>query len=365
MLLERLVLSKLYHTEPTKIPFMSAVFSSAHQRGSKAAAVRLSDNSVLPYVINSWPGAADCAFISLGPLLTEDKWGEYTAWNKQALRLILEDLCRNSSYNLYLLSIKASETKLLNDLVDLGFTCSTFGDYFDTEGNSLYRILTLRRSDYRQLKWYIVGDFGPGFVAVFGSAIWVEKVEFLQFSQISVDPWLTQTGYRLGIVDEDCKVISRRRFNSDVKQHLFEAQGDIDLPALRDAAEQIYAYLHDELREFDVKINPDAGTAFQQIIWRLLQKVSYGHTTTYTELAEAYLTENNYSNPRRDGKMVTARNLTRAIGAACAANPLPILIPCHRVLGVKGKLVGYKDGINIKAYLLDKELLGVKDEPKQ
>jgi O-6-methylguanine DNA methyltransferase len=82
-----------------------------------------------------------------------------------------------------------------------------------------------------------------------------------------------------------------------------------------------------------------AGTAFQQSVWRLLQKISRGETRSYGELAQSL------KNPRA----------FRAVGSACGANPIPVLIPCHRVLAANRKLGGFSGGLEWKKKLLWRE----------
>lgn len=104
---------------------------------------------------------------------------------------------------------------------------------------------------------------------------------------------------------------------------------------LRDAVDQICAYFAGELQQFTLPLAP-AGSRFQQVVWRSLCEVPYGATISYGELA------------RRLGRPGAAR----AIGAASARNPLPIAIPCHRVIGSDGRLTGYAGGVEAKRRLL-------------
>ncbi|HUT97784.1 MAG TPA: methylated-DNA--[protein]-cysteine S-methyltransferase [bacterium] len=97
-----------------------------------------------------------------------------------------------------------------------------------------------------------------------------------------------------------------------------------DDPLLSAAIEQIYAYLNGTRRSFDLPLNP-GGTAFENKVWRELSAIPYGGTRTYGEIAVAV------GSPRG----------ARAVGGAVGANPLPIIIPCHRVLRAGGKLGGY------------------------
>ena len=111
-----------------------------------------------------------------------------------------------------------------------------------------------------------------------------------------------------------------------------------ETPLLKEAHRQLTAYFAREQKQFDLPIAPE-GTPFQLKIWKLLQEIPYGTTITYGELA------------RRSGDI----KASRAVGMANSRNPLPILIPCHRVIGSGGKLTGYTGGLNIKIGLLQIE----------
>lgn len=107
------------------------------------------------------------------------------------------------------------------------------------------------------------------------------------------------------------------------------------------AVSQLTAYFAGELKTFDIALAPQ-GTPFQQTVWRFLQTIPYGRTTTYGTIAAAL------GNP----------NSSRAVGAANGRNPLPIIIPCHRVVGSSGKLTGYAGGLRFKVALLALERNG-------
>lgn len=107
---------------------------------------------------------------------------------------------------------------------------------------------------------------------------------------------------------------------------------------LADAASQLAAYFAGELREFDVPLNP-AGTPFQLAVWRALRGIPYGATASYGEIAAQL---------GRPGS-------SRAVGLANGRNPLSIVVPCHRVIGASGSLVGYGGGLDRKRFLLDLE----------
>jgi methylated-DNA-[protein]-cysteine S-methyltransferase len=108
-----------------------------------------------------------------------------------------------------------------------------------------------------------------------------------------------------------------------------------ETPLLLAAAEQLDGYFAGRRRTFDLPLAP-AGTAFQRRVWDALIGIPFGCTRSYGALASTLATS------------------ARALGGACARNPIPILIPCHRVVGTHGSLGGYSgmDGIDTKRYLL-------------
>jgi len=105
--------------------------------------------------------------------------------------------------------------------------------------------------------------------------------------------------------------------------------------AVAEAVRQLRAYFAGRLTAFDLPVAPD-GTSFQKIVWQELKRIPYGDVISYGELAS------------RIGKP----KASRAVGAANGANPIPIVIPCHRVIGSNGKLTGYGGGLPIKEKLL-------------
>ncbi len=108
-------------------------------------------------------------------------------------------------------------------------------------------------------------------------------------------------------------------------------------PVLQEAYRQLTAYFDGVLEEFSLPLRPE-GTDFQHEVWEALQQIGYGTTTTYGAVAT--------------GLGLRAAASSQAIGAAAGANPLPIVIPCHRVIGADGSLVGYAGGLRRKEALL-------------
>jgi methylated-DNA-[protein]-cysteine S-methyltransferase len=109
----------------------------------------------------------------------------------------------------------------------------------------------------------------------------------------------------------------------------------------KDAARQLDAYFARRLRRFDLPLAP-AGTVFQQRVWRALCDIPYGETVSYGQLA----------------RRIERPAAVRAVGAANGQNPIAIVIPCHRVIGSDGRLVGYGGGLPAKSLLLDLERQG-------
>jgi methylated-DNA-[protein]-cysteine S-methyltransferase len=108
-----------------------------------------------------------------------------------------------------------------------------------------------------------------------------------------------------------------------------------DRVPLNDGIRQLHAYFGGELEKFDLPLAPE-GTPFQLGVWRSLCDIPYGETISYGELA------GRIGNPKA----------SRAVGLANGSNPIPIVIPCHRVIGSNGKLTGYGGGLPIKEKLL-------------
>lgn len=107
---------------------------------------------------------------------------------------------------------------------------------------------------------------------------------------------------------------------------------------VKDARAQLDAWFSGRRRRFELPLAP-RGTAFQRRVWQALAEIEYGATTSYAELA----------------RRLDKPNAVRAVGAANGKNPLPIVLPCHRVIGSGGALVGYAGGLPAKAWLLAHE----------
>ncbi len=147
----------------------------------------------------------------------------------------------------------------------------------------------------------------------------------------------TPIGPLLAAADEEGL---RRIYFPDRKGRVHEAgTGWVrDPQPFRELRAQLADYFAGRRRTFALKLAPE-GTEFQQATWRALVEIPYGETVSYAELA------------RRIGRPAASR----AVGAANGANPLPIVVPCHRVIGADGSLTGFGGGLPIKRALLELE----------
>jgi methylated-DNA-[protein]-cysteine S-methyltransferase len=110
-------------------------------------------------------------------------------------------------------------------------------------------------------------------------------------------------------------------------------------PTLLAAAQQLHEYFLGQRQSFDLPLQPAWGTPFQHAVWQALQRIPYGRTSTYGDIAR------DIGNP----------NAVRAVGAAIGQNPHTIVVPCHRVVGANGSLTGFAGGLDRKTFLLTHE----------
>ncbi len=115
-------------------------------------------------------------------------------------------------------------------------------------------------------------------------------------------------------------------------------RGDDD-PLLREARGQLEAYFAGDLRTFDLPLAP-RGSDFQLRVWGELQRIGYGETSSYGDIA---------------ARLGLTGHGARAVGTANGRNPIPVVVPCHRVVGAAGSLTGYGGGLERKRWLLDLE----------
>lgn len=124
-----------------------------------------------------------------------------------------------------------------------------------------------------------------------------------------------------------------------------EGANQRETPLLREAVRQLALYFEGRLKRFDLPLALK-GTPFQRDVWQAIFDIPYGETRSYGEIARA----------------VGRESARRAVGMASHRNPVPIIVPCHRVIGANGSLTGYGGGLEVKRSLLTLEGIGNWDE---
>ena len=123
-----------------------------------------------------------------------------------------------------------------------------------------------------------------------------------------------------------------------------DTEGEVtEIPVcLKDCAQQLHEYFDGTRKEFDLKLDFGDAPSFHKEVWKMVKLIPYGRTRTYAEIAE----------------VIDHQYAYRAVGHANGMNPLPVVIPCHRVIGKDGSLTGYAYGLEMKRWLLSHESPG-------
>lgn len=194
-----------------------------------------------------------------------------------------------------------------------------------------------------EYRGYNVGflAFQRGIVAVYGTDEYIDKVALFKYGD-QIDDYFTRSVAKyIGIADRAGCFLPKNRIEYS------NIEDDEYLPSeVSKALFELKEYFLKRREKFDIIFKFPSGTSFQQAVWRVLSEIPYGSTWSYEDVALKLS-----SDPKE------ARKLTRAVGAACSENPIPIIVPCHRVIGKDGKLVGFAYGIDIKDFLLQHESL--------
>lgn len=138
--------------------------------------------------------------------------------------------------------------------------------------------------------------------------------------------------------DGDWQVLEIERLLQDGNQLCQESSLCQETPLLRETNRQLQEYFREKRKEFDIPLFRQ-GTEFQQKVWKALCQIPYGETRSYGEIAE----------------MIGNPKASRAVGGANNRNPVLIIVPCHRVIGANGALVGFGGGLGAKEFLLNLE----------
>ena len=142
---------------------------------------------------------------------------------------------------------------------------------------------------------------------------------------------------KIEIIEENEKLIELNIYNEEKNEQKNKIT-EKDTRLLLEVEKQLREYFEGKRIKFEISLNPK-GTEFMKKVWKELLNIPYGETRTYKEIAEK----------------IGNSKASRAVGMANNKNPIPIIIPCHRVIGSNNKLVGYALGLDMKQYLLDLE----------
>ena len=180
--------------------------------------------------------------------------------------------------------------------------------------------------------------FERGVAMVSGGNDYVDSVRLFHYGQTINDPFANNIAGALGLLDGNGGLLR----NDEGIYNLEEGQLKYLPGELAKAYVELREYFDSMRAGFDVNVRFSTGTPFQKKVWNALVSIPYGGTASYEDIA-LKLTE---------GDLKEARKITRAVGAACSDNPVSVIVPCHRVIGKDGSIVGYSAGIDIKDYLL-------------
>lgn len=207
-------------------------------------------------------------------------------------------------------------------------------------------VLSLLRPEFMEYGTAFI-PFRLGVFAVTGHGQGLTEAGFIRYGDRMPNEFQHECAEMAGILDEHGHLAARDYFADYQESHSSIVHANAPEPVL-EAASQVQAYFTGTLKRFDLPLDLSEGSDFQTRVWEALAGIPFGTTWTYEELAYR-LTPDDWA---------AARRMARAIGSACGANPLPLILPCHRVIGKDGRLVGFSGGLDIKEFLLDYEMMG-------
>ena len=180
--------------------------------------------------------------------------------------------------------------------------------------------------------------FERGVAMVCGGKSYIDRVKLFHYGQkIENDRFAENVAGGLGLLEETgglARNDGRYAIDAEQMEYLPEEVGRASI--------QLAEYFSSNRAGFDVNVQFSQGTEFQREVWKALCGIPYGATVSYEDIAMTLT----------GGDKAKARKITRAVGAACGDNPVAVVVPCHRVIGKDGSIVGYSAGIDIKDYLL-------------
>lgn len=254
------------------------------------------------------------------------------------LDLILDHMFIRKHIHKIALVIEVGDHDLEKVALDLGFVqISVMSDEIPN-GDGTFNDAGMFCLTLPEYTGYNVGftAFQRGIAAVYGTDSYIDKVAVFHYGDIPED-YLTKTVAKaIGILDDEDRFLPRN------SEEYFELDNSFLPSEVEKAVEQLSEYFIKKRDSFEINVEFTECTPFQKVVWNTLSEIPYGKTVSYEDIAEMIDKDK-------------ARKLTRAVGAACGDNPVPIIVPCHRVIGKDGKLVGYSLGVDIKDFLLQHE----------
>ncbi|MDI9461359.1 MAG: dihydrofolate reductase [Saccharofermentanales bacterium] len=166
----------------------------------------------------------------------------------------------------------------------------------------------------------------------------VVEISFWRSDEILADPDLLSAAEHLGLIDNNGRPILE-----DSDRTIYA--GELNRDYLIQVSADLLNYLSGNIASPPIQYELLQSTEFQRRVWQEIMNIPYGSTATYEQIAARVVPE-----------AENHQNYARAVGNACAANPLPLIIPCHRVIGKDSNLVGFSGGVDIKDYLLNLEM---------
>lgn len=275
-------------------------------------------------------------YIKHNSLITDNRLTDY-----------INQMCAISffKYDIHKVSIKvrADEDMLDRAVMEAGFVqiALLLDEYRDGDVYADAALYSMKRPEFRLYNTCFV-PFQRGIASVSGTADYIDKVTFLNYGDIITDEMISQAAWNIGITDDDGRLLPRgsKAYDIDIRELNFLP------PEVRRAGLELREFFLKKRDSFDINISLEGYTEFQVSVWETLKTIPYGTTCSYEDVA-LQLT---------GGDIARARKITRAVGNACSENPVPILIPCHRVIGKNGMLVGFSGGIQYKDFLLQNEM---------
>ncbi|MDD2214275.1 MAG: methylated-DNA--[protein]-cysteine S-methyltransferase, partial [Oscillospiraceae bacterium] len=230
----------------------------------------------------------------------------------------------------------------------------------DQDGYQDASLWALLRQDYTAWQWAFV-PFNKGIVAMAGQAEAVWYIGFLHYGQKLPTSWLSDCAMQQGLADGSgqLKAVSLKQMSCIARAPA--AAFTRQKGAIKEAQRQVATYLHGDRQDLTFPVKLPGGSAFQKLVWQQLQDIPYAQTRSYMEVALALVQQTSPELTEKQCRL-KARRLTRSVGAACGANPLALYYPCHRVVGQNRKLIGFSGGLDIKAALLDLEMVSAAAE---